>query len=210
MKTLFLWMAGGISLVTGIFFVPEQSGSLWPSVILSSFAAFLYILAFSLVWIKKIQSEQKRKLIGWTLAILVVFSIASASLSYIGSEYQARNLSAIRSTIETNLARIHVREPLTKTLTEYYSEKNKNGDITIGQLFREKYHSLTTTDRIFRQGEMLTVYLAKASSDSVVLVAESAYKDGKESTFKNFSGAEGRYETRGILTAEGVRYERTN
>lgn len=123
MKKLILWITGGAAVVVGAFFIPEQSGSMWPSVVLSALAAFLYIIIFSVVWLKKIESPVKRKAIGWTLTALVVFSFASAAISYEGSSRQTELLPEIRTTIETSMAEMYIKEPLLKTFRAYHMSR---------------------------------------------------------------------------------------
>ncbi len=213
-KNIFVWIMGGIMVVAGAFFIPEQSGSMWPSVILSSVAAFLYTVVFSFVWLKEIESSVKRKAIGWTLTVLVVFSFASAAISYEGSSRQTDLLPEIRTTIETNIAETYIKEPLLKTLRAYRVERESD-DISLESLFKSSYDSLITNDGIFTHSDLkddatLTIYVSQINSDSVSLIAESEYIDGRDPEFQNFSGNAGQYQTKGILTKEGVHYERTN
>lgn len=213
-KTIIGWVTGGILLVTAAFFIPEQSGSMWSSVILGCLAAFLYLIAFSFVWLRKIESPVKRKAIRWALGILMVFSFISAALSYESSSRQSELLSAIRTNIENNIAEIYTKEPLLKTLRAYHLEKKSN-DISIGSLFKTKYDSLIGRDCVFSYGTLgeestLMIYLSQLSPDTVSLVAESRYIDGNDPGFKNFSGSTGLFQTQGILTSEGVHYERRN
>lgn len=213
-KTILLWIIGGVAVVTGAFFIPEQSGSMWPSVILSSIAAVIYIVVFSFVWLKKIESPVKRKAIGWTMTVLVVFSFISAAISYEGSNRQTELLPEIRTTIETSIAEVYIKESLLKTLRAYHLEQESDG-ITLGSIFKSSYDSLITRDSIFSHSDLeddatLTIYVSQISSDSVSLIAESEYIDGRDPEFQNFSGNTGQYQSKGILTKKGVHYERTN
>jgi len=212
MKNIFLWMAGGTILTIGAFFIPEQTGSMWPSLILSGSVAFLYLGIFSVVWIRKIESQTKRRVIGSVIAIFLVFSIASAALSYVGSQRQKKTLADIHTSIESSLAETYVKEPLVKTLGSYYASP-PDGDI--GKRFKSKYDSLISDDHIFKyvkkdSWRTLHVYVADIEPDSVVLIGESSYIKGKDDVFSNFSGAKGRYQVKGILTSKGVDYEREN
>lgn len=74
---------------------------------------------------------------------------------------------------------------------------------------------MITEDSIFTHSNLgddatLIIYVSQISSDSVSLIAESGYIDGRDPEFQNFSGDTGQFQTVGILTREGVRYERTN
>lgn len=201
--------------MTAAFFIPEPSGSMWPSIIWGSVAALCYLTAFSVVWLKEVRSTVKKRAIGAALAILVVFSGISAALSYEGSTRQADLLPHIRSTIEMNVAHNYVKEPLIETLKTYSLEKESSDTASIGQLFLAKYDSLIAEDHFFRYGALnpdqtLKLFVAEAGEDSIVVIAESRYLEGRQADFQNFSGAKGRYQTEGTLTEQGVRYERTN
>lgn len=213
MKNIFLWVMSGILLSVVAFFIPAQSGSMWPSLFLSGVVAFLYLITFSIVWLKKIESQTKRRAVGMVFAVLIVFSIASAAISYIDGIRFGKTLSSIRKTIDSSEAEIYIRKPLLKTMKSYYSSDQTNKDI--GQLFRARYDSLITDDGVFKYGDdknqkSLSLYLAKADTNQVVLVGEATFIEGKNADFTNFSDDKGRYQVKGILTSKGVRYERQN
>jgi hypothetical protein len=213
MKKIIWWIVGGVLLTTIAFFIPEQSGSMWPSVISSSIAALLYIIAFSIVWLPKIESQTKRRAIAVTFGVLIVFSAASATISYEGSVRQLELLPDIRTTIETSIAESFIKEPLLETLRIYHSSEEKGR--SLGKLFTMKYDSLITEDSVFTYGsrnddQTFFLYVDEANKDSVILVGESSYVDGEDADFTNFSGVTGRYQVRGILTSQGVDYERQN
>lgn len=199
--------------MTVAFFIPEQSGSMWPSVIASATVAFLYLGFFSAVWLKEIESSTKRKAIAITFTVLFVFSIASAIISYEGSVRQSEVLENIRADIEGDLLYNFVNEPLIRSLGEFYSgDANESG---IGSLFTSRYDSLITEDGEFEFGsrnddQTLFLYVAENNADSVVVIGESTYLKGENRDFSNYSGNTGRYQVRGILTSKGIDYERQN
>ncbi|HEX6983448.1 MAG TPA: hypothetical protein VF181_11885 [Balneolaceae bacterium] len=214
MKKIYLWLLVGVILVTGVFFIPEQSGSLWPSLMLSSGVALLYLIAFSIRWLREIPSKISRRVIAVTLCVLVLASSAFATLSYVESKKQGRLLSEIRTSIEQNILYKNINHPLSKALSAYYTSSKK--DLEIRRLFVSKYDSLITDNGLFlvegMQDEAATfvIYVAKTEPESVVLIGESTYIDGKDENFHNFSGETGLYQVKGILTKEGVYYERSN
>jgi len=214
MKKIILWVGIGIIVTLVAFFIPEQSGSIWPSVIASSIAALIYLLVLMIMMLPKITSSSKRKVIGWTLSLVIFGSAVSAIISYVGTQRQADTLSEIRYTIDSKVAELFVKKPMLKTLQAYHAEKRADNS-SIGSLFVQKYDSLITEDSLFAHegisdNEMLTIYLAKANADGIVLITESSYIDGKNANYQNFSGAKGQYQTKGVLTTKGVHYERTN
>lgn len=213
MKKIFWWIAGGVLLTAIAFFIPEQTGSMWSSVISSSVVVLIYLIVFSIVWLPKIESQTKRRAIAVTFGVLIVFSVISATISYKGSVRQLELLPAIRTTIETSIAEAFIKEPLLETLRLYHSAENTNRDM--GDLFTTKFDSLITQDSMFTYGsrndeQTFFLYFNEASPGRVVLIGESSYVDGNDVGFTNFSGATGRYQVRGILTSKGVDYERQN
>ena len=213
MKKIFWWIAGGIFFTAGAFFIPAQTASIWPSVIWANVAALVYMSVFMWVWLPRVESNVKRRAIAGTLGLLAVFSVASAAISYEGTQRQLDILPEIRRTIDSSIAKHSIQEPLLETLRAYH--RGANGKSDVGNVFVQKFDSLITDDSLFvsktvESNELLTIYFAKADADSVILIAESGYIDGKNARYKNFSGAKGRYQTRGILTSKGVYYERTN
>jgi len=219
-KTFLIWLAGGLLITTIAFFIPEQTGSLWPSIILSGSTAILYLIFFAWFWIGEVNLSSKRQLIGWTLAVLIGFSISSAGVSYQSTERQVEFLDYIRLTIEKGIAEVHIKESLLKTLRDYQNLKEKESGPSLGDLFHSNYDSLLkeegqflydgTTKRGEEYDKSMKIFLTHSSADSVVLVAESFHLEGRDSTYKNLSGAAGRLQTQGVLTEKGVRYERVN
>lgn len=219
-KTIYLWIIGGLFFVALAFFIPAQEGSIWPSIIAGGIASLIYLIAFSFYGIRKIKSSGKRKLVTTTMILLVVFSLASAGISYEGSKRQTALLPEIRTTIEKGMAESYIKKHLLKTMQAYYTVNKFDGNSSLGEIFRAKFDSLITEDSLLLyEGKdtyseddetRLKIFVHTVKADSIVLIAESGYKDGKKPEFKNYSGAKGMYQTKGILTEEGIHYERTN
>lgn len=202
------------------FFIPAQEGSIWPSIIAGGIASLVYLIALYIYGIRKIESSGKRKLVTVTLVLLIIFSIASAGISYEGSNRQTALLPEIRTTIETGMAETYIEEYLLKTMRTYYMEDKVGDNSGLGKIFHNKFDSLITEDRLLLyngkdtysddEQTKMKIFVHTVKFDSIVLVAESGYMDGINSEFKNYSGAKGMYQTKGILTGEGIDYERTN
>jgi|GEM_PF-1053362 len=215
-KTIFYWMGGGVLLVTGAFFIPGQSGSLWPSLIWAGVAALLYLLTFYFVWIRRFGSATKRKAIGGVLAVIIAGSLVSAGISFENSRRQSSVMKEIRKTIDSGVFEVQIKQAMLKTLRQYHVENTGNG-VGIGELFLQNNDSLITDDSLFypkgleqRMPDLIAIRLAVAKPDCVVLLAESGYVEGRDANFKNESGSRGKFQTRAILTKEGVQYERIN
>ena len=214
MKKIFYWMVGGILLTITAFFIPEQSGSIWPSLAAASVTAAVYLVVFLAVWVRRLSSPQKKKVVAVTCTVLLLFSGASAVISYESSVRQERTLAEIRRTIEQGISYSYIHKPLVKTFAAYHGDSQEG----LGSLFISRYDSLITEDRVFQFGQRsednpsLLFYVAKTTADSVVIVGESkhTYLAGRDSDFSNYSGAQGNYQVRGILTSKGIDYERQN
>ena len=212
MKQIFYWMIGGVLLTTAAFFVPEQSGSMWPSVISASTVATGYLGIFLAVWLRKLSSSRKKTVIAVVCTTLIVFSGATAIISYEGSMRQQDTLVEIRETIERGISYNHIQKPLMDTFSTYHNTGSNN----MGQLFVSRYDSIITDDQAFQyekrdeDEQTLFLHVAKTTADSVVLVGESTILNGRQSDFNNYSGSEGRYQVKGILTSKGIDYERQN
>lgn len=220
-KTMFLWMAGGILIVSLAYFIPAQEGSIWPSIIAGSIASLFYLIALSIYGIRKIDSSGKRKVVTSTLVLLVIFSIASAAISYESTKRQTALLPEIRHTIEKGIAENYVKKHLLATMRAYYTGERFDENASLGSIFRTKYDTLITEDdRLLYAGKdtykdeeediPVKIFVKKTDPDSIILVAESVYMDGRDQEFENYSGVKGKYQVRGTLTKEGIRYERAN
>lgn len=213
MKNIIFWMVGGVALVSIAFFIPDQSAGIWPSVLWSTIAALLYTVVFSIRWLKEIPASKKQITFGVMLSVLVICSGIMAAISYNNSLRQEKVLTNIRSFIEENIAYSHIRGPLSRTLRAYYTAEN--GTDEIGELFISRYDSLITEEGRYLYSDnsvdqTLQIYLAESAADSVILIGESSYLEGKDNSFENFSGENGHYQVKGILTEQGVVYERSN
>jgi len=147
------------------------------------------------------------------VALLVAGCGAFAVINYQQSTYQSKLLVEIQGTIEKGIAYNYINQSLFKTFRDYHN--SDNGDQNMGQLFSATYDSLVTEDGRFLYGdtqddESLQMYVAKVSADSVVLIAESKVLDPQDADFQNFSGGNGWYQSRAIITSKGVDYERQN
>lgn len=220
-KSMFLWMAGGIILVVLAYFIPAQEGSIWPSVIAGGIASLVYLIVLYFYGMKKIDSCGTRKLVTTVLVLLVIFSIASASFSYVGTKRQTALLPEIRNTIEMGIAENYVKKHLLATMRAFYTGDRFDENADLDTIFRTKYDSLITEENLLlyngqdtykdkEEDLPIKIFVKNIDPESVILVAESGYMKGENPEFENYSGATGYFQTKGILTKEGIRYERAN
>lgn len=217
-KSLLAWMVGGTLVVAGAFFIPGQAGSIWSSIIWATGAAIAYLVFFGIFWLQRLENQRKRRWMEVALGLLITCSIISASISYISSQRQMSLLSEIRMTLDSNMAEVHMKDPLLKTFREYHLQNNSLG---LAQIFLHKYDSLITEDSLYqymgpdtygKSGDEndFQIYVEKLQPDSLVLIGDSKVTIGKSAKFKNRSGETGRFQVQAILTREGLYYERIN
>lgn len=206
------WISGGILFVCLVFFIAGYSDTLWAAILFGSLAALIYLFVLSVVWLKKIESKVTRTAITSTIILFILLSSFSAILNLQSSTRHTSLLASIHHNIETAYLRANINEPLLNTLrTRYRNNKYQ----TVSAAFYTNYDSLITLKHEFLYGgnskeHTWHIYLAKAHADSVVLIGESTYLKGKNSHFLNYSGKTGNYQVEGILTSQGVYYERKN
>ena len=211
----FLWMAGGILVVSAAFFIPGQSGGIWPSVWWSSLAAGGYLLLMVIFWVPQVTSKSRRWIVGGTLVVLAVCATASLVLWQYMSNWQRALLPEIRTTIEKGTAMRLISQPLVRTLGDYYRPEPAGSQADMDLLFRKRYGTSIADDNRLEFGKFdenytLQLYLAHSDADSLVIVGESEYIEGRDHLFRNHSGKTGLYQVLGILTKEGVHYVRVN
>jgi hypothetical protein len=118
----------------------------------------------------------------------------------------------IRKLIESGIAKNHINEMLLTTLRSYYS--SEKDDANLGALFKFHYDSMMNGTKIdyypSDEEQSPKIALIEATADSVIVVAYSNFVSGRSKAFKNHDGQTGHLQTRGILTAKGIEYEREN
>ena len=212
----FIWPLGGAVVVTLAFFAPGTEGHMWGSLLAGGIASIVFLIAFSFYWLRKRNFKNQRKGIIALFSCLVIFGVIASAFDYQRSNFQKDTMTEIRFTIERGIAKAAVQEKLNKVLKEYYLGDGTNQYENIEQAFLSVYGSLITDRRTLNFEEVagsestLTVYLSASEPDSIVLIAESRAVKGWEPDFENFGNGKGYFQTRGIITPEGVRYEREN
>lgn len=207
-----LWIAGGALLIGVAFYLPGEMASIWKQILYGAVAAAVFLVTFILFY----PSDKNRKHNKWriTMAASILFVLFGIHF-WIGqgeAQKQRQNLIDIRETIETGIAQNYVKQILLQTLRVYQRQENAND---FGAVFHAHYDSLITDGHINyaanRDEEVaLRIDVDRATADSVVLVAYSAYVPGKDTEFQNYDGQTGHIQAKGILTKEGIVYERQN
>jgi hypothetical protein len=209
MKQLF-WILGGALLVSAAFFIPEGAGQVWQSLLLSGIAVLFFLITY--VFFQPKNSAPNKNIAGVATGILLVLVGIHGWLGYQESIKQSENLVEIRKVIESGIAKNHINEMLLTTLRSYYS--SEKDDANLGALFKFHHDSLMndTEIKFYPSDEERSpkIELVKATADSVVIVAYSSFVSGRSTAFKNYDGQNGYLQTKGILTTEGIEYEREN
>lgn len=208
-----IWIVGGLVITVAAFFIVDRSGSIWPAVITSSIVGTLFIIGFAFWWIGEIKSSTNRKAVIWVLAVMFLGSSVSATVSYISSNQQHDRLTHIRSHIEKEMLATYIHKPLLKTLRAYQRSDDKNPKLD--EIFYAEYDSLIQNSELkfadFNNNDPTTAfYVHKADEDTLILAGESSILDAKSENYQNASGAQGQFEMYGILTPNGISYERRN
>lgn len=208
-----IWIVGGLAITISAFFIADRSGSIWPAVITSSVVGTIFTVGFVFRWIREIKSSPIRKPIIWVLAIMLLGSGVSATVSYISSNNQHDRLINIRTHIEKEVLATYIHQPLLKTLRAYQRSEDKNPKLD--EIFYAEYDSLIQDSELkfadFNNDAVTAAfYVHKADDDTLILAGESSILNPKSENYKNSSGANGRFEMRGILTPNGISYERRN
>lgn len=203
-------------LVTLAFFAPGTEGHMWDSLLAGGITSILFLIAFSVYWLKRKDINKQRTGIITLFSCLVIFGGIAAAFDYQRSNFQKETLTDIRLVIERGIAKTVVQENLNEVLKEYYLNDGRNKYANIEQAFTSRYDSLITEqgtvnfEQVADSNSTLTVYLSTFEPDSIVLIAESRAVKGWEPDFENFREGSGYLQTIGILTPKGVRYEREN
>lgn len=210
------WVTGGIVIVSAVFFIPDPAGDIWTSVWLSSTAAFLYLIVLAWIWLKQIRSKGRRMAIGIILGLLVLSSGMYGYFIHKRSQLTSTVLPQTKLNIEQSTAQAYIMEPFLSTMETYFmSEEERSEQHSLSAIFTSKYDSLLTDDNVFQYGSgvhnrSLNLYLADAKPESVVIIGQSEIVDGEDPEFENYDGSTGKMQVRGILTPNGIHYERQN
>lgn len=209
----YFWLFGGITVVTVAFFIPEQAGEMWNSLLLASIAGVLYLIILMSGHFKKIALRSK-SIITAALTCMTALFMLMAVISYEQSQKQESNLAIIRSHIESQMAKAIIHEALLTTLKSFYDFESNSAGKSLSAAFYTKYDSLVSDNGIYRyspdEERTLHIHVAKATADSIVLIAQSESISGLEKGFDNYDGQKGLIQTVGILTKSGISYERQN
>lgn len=208
-----IWTAVGVAAVTGAFFIPSQTGSIWPSVLLSSGTAMVFLAVYLLGEWKS--AAGSKKAIGVVLLLLMLFTVASAAIYYRGSLQQEQILMDIRETIFHGIAKTQIQEPMLTTLREYYYPQDERGEQNLQEIFTGKYGSKIGDDDLFQYGQdrddpSPMIFVETLEPGRIVMVGQSPIAKGIQEEYQNYDGSAGLVQTRGVLTPEGVRYEVEN
>lgn len=205
-----IWIAGGIVIIAILLFIPDSSGELWLPVWLSSAAALLYLVLFSWNWLMRIESKRKRTGLGILLGALVLFTTIYAFTAYKSSQRAKVWMPESHLQFVVQEARLSLTQPLLTALRSYYQSGEEQ---SLNSLFISNYDSLLNGNnqnrRIF-SSPSLDVYLAVSEPDSIVIIGESESTEGLNQDFQNHTGLTGKFQARGILTPNGIEYERQN
>ena len=96
-------------------------------------------------------------------------------------------------------------------LREYYSVGENRGE-TLSEVFDRIYIQDSIAVMELKQilGEDGNIYFESPHNDEVIIIGQASLAKGINSEFVNYSGQKGEMQVKGVLTREGIKYERQN
>ncbi len=215
-----VWIIGGIILTVVAFLIPDSRGYLWPSLFSAMAVVGIFFISLILYTIRNSQSTFDR---FFSIGILILISaliVFTGIHQYRVSQWHHDNLMEIRKTIDRGILTVYMNQPLLNTLRIYH-DNSADADPAIKEAFEAEYGNLIQKvegrSRYIPENQKDNIndspfifYKRAATADSVILVGQSLHTEGKDSTFSNFNGLQGKMQYRAVLTKNGVDYEREN
>lgn len=214
------FIIAGVVTATVAFFIPEQKGGMWTSVISAMIVVGIFYLGL-LIYILKNGKSTKDKLIGiGVISLLISLIIFNGILQYRGSTFQHQTLTKIRASIDKGIISSYAQQPFLKTLQAYHMGSTKQ-DSTLEDIFKRRYgdnlHSGSDLTRFVpdaqkdNSNESPFIYFNNPkNANKLELIGQSLLVKGRDSTFNNHNGQKGLLQYRAILTKDGVEYVREN
>lgn len=216
-----LWIIGGCVLAAIAFIIPDQTGTLWTSLFSALAVAGLFILGLIIYTVRNSQSKGDLILGLAVLVLLATLASISGTTHYKQARWSYDLLTKqVIGTIHQGIARVHLNEPLLRTL-ESYHRNELAADRSLQQIFHERYGDALVRDatniRYFpaelketRDKPPFLYYDSTDTRNEVVLVGLSNYGNGLSPDFTNYDGANGNMQFKAVLTKKGVSYDREN
>ncbi len=205
-----LWLVVGIVLTFVVFFIPDSTQELWPSLNLSGIVVSLYLIALAAYTLRS-PFAVKTRIWTWVGVLLVGGALA---VHWTGmdstSHWQRQKLLKIGAVINRGIMRASLPDTLLNVLRMYHEQGPKKKE-TLGQIYRRMH--LPGTPGQLHPAEWPTsprIALASISDTEIVLVTQSVQQWGRKTDFKNYDGSTGKIQERATLTVKGVHYESEN
>ncbi|MCX6132770.1 MAG: hypothetical protein NTU47_03055 [Ignavibacteriales bacterium] len=201
-----LWIAAGVVLITGTFFLAPKGVELWPAVNAAGIAAFVYLVALLFFVLRKPLSAQRRLV----LALLGVLFLASTAYRWVQMQdetrWQADQILRIRGVIGRGIMMTEMSGPLLKTLDAFHRQgpAKKN---SLAEEFKKIYPATSAGSSIYKpkwDGDGMRIIVTELNPDKVVLVSQETFVKGRDPSFKNLDGKAGLIQEQYTLTAKGI------
>jgi len=209
---IFIYLVGGIILVSSAFFIPAHSTELWPQFYAAGIAAIIYLIALLLYAVRKPVSI-KACIVAIACFLITLSALIFSSIQMDKqSHWQADKLMQIRGTIGRGVMMNKMPPPLFKTLKVFHEQGSIKKE-TISQIFQRLNNNASVGSNISKpiyEGDSLKLFIKELEPDRVELVSQETYVKGRNPQFDNYNGQKGMIQEKCILTARGIKYESEN
>ena len=209
---LFLYLAGGIILVSIAFFISAPSTELWSQFYAGGIAAILYLTAILIYALRKPVSIKARIIVIACFLITLGAIIFSSIQMDMQSHWQSDKMLQIRGTIGRGVMMYKMPPPLFKTLKVFHEQGSIKKE-TLAQIFQRLNDHASVGSNINKpmyDGDTLKVFIKTLVPDRVELVSQETFVKGRNPQFNNYNGQKGMIQEKCILTARGIKYESEN
>ena len=209
---IFLWMLGGIIVVSLAFFLPDQSIDLWQSLDAAGIAAVIYIVAL-LVYILCNPIPAKHRIILGAVALLSMIGLSTHWVGmYSTTHWQQKRILENKSLV---IRGIMISDAPIKLLSvlEEYQEQGKIKKLSPGKIFLKKYPQAHIGSNVYVSpmgDDSIKIFVTALSDSAIVLTASHTFAQGRTADFLPYWGRKGTIQERYILTEKGVRHESDN
>lgn len=211
MKKDWILISGGLLSTLVLFAVPAYFYAHWLALILSFMSAGL----FTFLMLKRNQQPLGRYYRPALSAIIVLYGFGAGSIihNYIQAQKQDKVLTDIRHTIDAGIIGVQINNDMIQSL-KYYKTSSAQ-EMTVTQAFRTHMGDLLNEDgsiapRQEGEDENMSYFYEVTGPDTVRIIAVTQVSGGEDPEFQNYDGQYGKSQFEGILTNEGVEYEKVN
>lgn len=211
MKKDWILLSGGVLTTLVLFAVPAYFYAHWLALTLSFISAGF----FTFLMLKRNQQPLGRYYRPAFGAIIVLFGFGAGSIihNYIQAQKQDKVLTDIRHTIDAGIIGVQINNDMIQSLRFFKTSSAE--EITVSEAFKSHMGDLLKEDgriqpREEGEEENVVYFYEVSDPDTVKIIAVTKVSRGEKPDFRNYDGQTGMSQFEGILTNEGVEYEKVN